>query len=169
LQRLTTTCRERRNRSAVKPCDNGGMFTGGCACGALRYRAEGEPLMQGFCHCKSCQRTSGAGHVGWMCFPETAVTIEGERCGYTRRGGSGRPASRFACPKCHSVVWGTADVMPGRINLYAGSLDEPARFTPQIAIYVGERPPWDNVSRQLQCFDTVPTVVPSQEAADTRR
>jgi len=131
-------------------------MTGKCACGALSWRAEGEPLLQGFCHCRSCQRTSGGGHVGFLCFPESAVKIEGERTVYTRRGGSGRPASRFACPKCLSVVWGTAEIMPGQINLYAGSLDDPARFKPAIAIFVGERPPWDDVSRCLECFETVP-------------
>ncbi len=133
------------------------MMTGACACGALRWRAVGEPLMQGFCHCRSCQRTSGSGHVGWLCFPENAVVLEGERRGYTRVGGSGRLASRFACPTCLSGVWGTADMMPGQINLYAGSLDDPARFKPQIAVFVGERPPWDDVSRHLKCFDTVPS------------
>ena len=133
------------------------MMTGGCACGALRWRAEGEPLMQGFCHCKSCQRTSGGGHVGWLCFPEKAVTIEGERRAYTRVGGSGRPASRYACPTCLSVVWGTADAMPGQVNLYAGSLDDASRFKPTIAVFTRERPPWDDVSRNLKCFDTVPS------------
>jgi hypothetical protein len=75
---------------------------------------------------------------------------------FTRTGGSGKAASRFACPKCLSVVYGIGEVMPGMINLYAGSLDEPARFKPQIAIFVSERPPWDDVSRGLRCFDTVP-------------
>ena len=133
-----------------------GEWTGGCACGALRYRAEGEPLVQGFCHCRSCQRTSGAGHVGWLCFPEGAVTVKGETQAYTRIGGSGRPASRYACAACLSVVYGTADGMPGQTNLYAGSLDEPERFKPQIAIFVSERPPRDDVSRGLTCFETVP-------------
>jgi len=133
------------------------MLTGRCACGALKYRAEGEPLMQGFCHCRSCQRTSGAGHVGWLCFQESAVIVEGEKKAYTRVGGSGRQASRFACPVCLSVVYGTAEVMPRMINVYAGSLDDPAQFKPRIAIFVSERPPWDDVSRNLQCFDTVPS------------
>jgi hypothetical protein len=133
------------------------VMTGGCACGALRYRAEGEPLLQGFCHCRSCQRTSGGGHVGWMCFPETAVRLEGATRRYSRTGGSGREASRFACPVCLSVVYGTAEVMPGQTNIYAGSLDEPARFKPQIAIFVSERPPWDRSSDGLVCYDTVPT------------
>jgi len=133
-----------------------GRWAGGCACGALRWRAEGEPLIQGFCHCKSCQRTSGGGHVGFICFPETAVTIVGAQRAYTRNGGSGRPASRFACPNCMSVVYGTAEVMPGRVNLYAGSLDDSALFKPTMAVFHGEKPAWDDVSRGLQCFATVP-------------
>jgi hypothetical protein len=84
------------------------------------------------------------------------VTIEGERLAYTRVGGSGRPASRFACLTCQSVVYGTAEVMPGMINIYAGSLDDPAQFKPTIAVFVSERPPWDDVSRGLTCFATVP-------------
>lgn len=112
--------------------------------------------MQGFCHCRSCQRTSGGGHVGFLCFSERAVTIEGERRVYTRRGGSGRPASRFACPTCLAVVYGTAEVMPGLVNIYAGSLDDSTRFKPTMAVFVRERPPWDDVSRNLTCFETVP-------------
>ena len=84
------------------------MLTGGCACGALRYRAEGQAMLQGFCHCRSCQRTSGGGHVGWLCFADRDVTVEGATTVYTRTGGSGRQASRFACPVCLSVVYGTA-------------------------------------------------------------
>jgi len=101
-------------------------MTGGCQCGALRYRAEGEPLIQGFCHCRNCQRISGGGHVGFICFPEGAVTIEGATRSYGLTGGSGRTATRYSCPTCHSGVFGRADVMPGQINLYAGSLDDTA-------------------------------------------
>ncbi len=113
--------------------------------------------MQGLCHCRNCQRTSGGGHVGWLTYPADAVTLQGEARPYARVGGSGRVASRFACPVCSSVIYGTAEVMPGRINLYAGSLDEPARFKPQIAIFVGERPPWDRSSDGLVCHETVPS------------
>jgi hypothetical protein len=112
--------------------------------------------MQGFCHCKSCQRTSGGGHVGFIAFDEKAMAIEGERKIYTRPGGSGRPASRYACPVCYSMVWGTGEVMPGMINNDAGSLDDSAMFKPAIAIFVSEKPAWDDSSRNLKCFATVP-------------
>ena len=69
-------------------------MTGGCACGALRYRAEGEPLIQGLCHCRNCKRISGSGHVGFVCFPESAVTMDGATASYSVAGGSGRTATR---------------------------------------------------------------------------
>jgi hypothetical protein len=131
-------------------------WTGGCACGALRWCAKGEPMLQGLCHCRSCQRVSGSGHVGFICFPESAVTLSGATVSARRIGGSGRPAARHACPACLGVIYGTGEVMPGMINLYAGSLDDPARFKHKIAIFVGERPPWDDASRNLTCYDTVP-------------
>ena len=133
------------------------MITGGCLCGALRYRAEGEPLLQGLCHCRNCQRISGAGHVGFVCFAEDAVTVEGETRSYASTGGSGTTATRYSCPTCHSVVFGRAEVMPGRINLYAGSLDDTSQFKPQVAIFTRSRPPWDDSSRGLTCYETVPS------------
>ena len=133
------------------------MITGGCLCGALRYRAEGEPNFQGLCHCRNCQRLSGGGHVGWLCFPETTVTVEGKTHSYATTGGSGRTATRFSCPTCHSIVYGTAEVMPGLINIYAGSLDDTSQFKPTMAIFTRSRPAWDDSSRNLKCFETVPS------------
>jgi hypothetical protein len=133
------------------------MITGGCLCGALRYRAAGEARMQGLCHCRNCQRLGGGGHAGWLCFDEGAVTVEGATRHYATTGGSGRTATRFSCPTCHSIVYGTAEVMPGLINLYAGSLDDTSQFKPTMAIFTRSRPAWDDSSRGLKCYETVPS------------
>ena len=132
-------------------------MTGGCACGALRYRAEGEPLLQGLCHCRNCQRFTGSGHVGFIAFADDAVALEGETRRYGLAGDSGRTAMRYACAVCGSGVFGRSELMPGMVNLYAGSLDDTAQFKPRIAIFVRSRPAWDTSSNGLECFETVPT------------
>src|ERR1700704_2461061 len=132
-------------------------MSGGCQCGAVRYRAEGEPLIQGLCHCRNCQRISGAGHIGFICFPEGAVTVAGATRSYSLTGGSGRTATRYFCPTCHSGVFGRSEIMPGEINLYAGSLDDLSWFKPTVAIFTRSRPAWDTSSKGLTCFETVPS------------
>ncbi len=42
--------------------------TGGCLCGEVRYRAQGEPLWVVHCHCRWCQRVSGAAFLTCISF-----------------------------------------------------------------------------------------------------
>ena len=42
-------------------------FSGGCACGAIRYECTAEPIMMFNCHCRDCQRAIG-GAFGAMVY-----------------------------------------------------------------------------------------------------
>lgn len=132
------------------------MLTGGCLCGAVRYWTAAAPELQGLCHCRSCQRLSGGGHVGFLCFPREAVTVEGGVKVYASTGGSGLPAERHFCSICCGALFGFSEVIPGKINIYAGSLDDPSRFAPQLAIFTASRAPWDRGSIGLPSFATLP-------------
>jgi hypothetical protein len=132
------------------------MLTGGCLCGAVRYRATGAPGMQGLCHCRNCQKLSGGGRVGFILFPAAAVAIEGETKVTRGPGGSGQPAERHFCPTCCSALFGTSEMMPGKINIYAGSLDDLGQFKPAFAIFTRSRQPWDILPAELPAFETLP-------------
>ena len=54
-------------------------YTGGCACGAIRYETSSEPIFENHCQCRDCQKRSGTGHGSYLTFPQRAdVTITGE-------------------------------------------------------------------------------------------
>jgi len=131
-------------------------LTGGCVCGAVRYRATGTPEMQGLCHCRNCQRLGGGGHVGFLCFPLEAVIVEGETRETRGPGGSGQPAERHFCPTCCSALFGLSEMMPGKINIYAGSLDDPGQFKPAFAIFTRSRRPWDLLPADIAAYETLP-------------
>ena len=56
--------------------------TGGCLCGAVRYRYQGEPTAIGLCQCERCRRQSGSAFLIGAVFPRKAVTIEGRLASY---------------------------------------------------------------------------------------
>lgn len=129
------------------------MITGGCLCGAVRYEAGGEPLFAGHCYCRDCQRVTGAGHSSFMGFGASAVKIAGETAAYAVVGDSGLPSVRRFCVVCGSQIFGEGEATPGILTIYAGSLDDPSQFRPQVAIYVRNRAAWDRPRDEVPEFD----------------
>jgi hypothetical protein len=121
----------------------GSGITGGCACGAVRYAAAGPPRLMLKCHCRDCQRASGAGHIAVMMLPREAVALQGELRVYVTTGDAGHRVERGFCPSCGSPVLNRLERLPGFVGLLAGSLDEPALFRPAADIFTASAQPWD--------------------------
>ena len=64
-------------------------ITGGCACGAVRYVVNAEPVLMLNCHCRDCQRATGGAYAPVVVVPRTAVQITGELRYYKVTGESG--------------------------------------------------------------------------------
>jgi len=133
--------------------DDSKSYTGGCLCGALRYEAVGEPSLSGHCYCEDCRRVSGSGFVPFMGFPGSAVSFSGQSRKFTSKAANGSDAVRNFCPVCGGLVFGGEIGKDDSFNIYAGSLDEPSRFRPTIAVFTRNRPPWASLPPDLKVFE----------------
>lgn len=131
-------------------------YTGGCACGALRYRAKGEPVFSAHCQCRDCQQTSGTGHSSLVIFPASAVERSGIAATWSKNGDSGKAKSHVFCPTCGAPVYITVEIAPDAVAIHAASLDEPARFKPQAITYAKSGLAWDVHDAALAKFERLP-------------
>lgn len=138
------------------PRESGRVFTGGCLCGAVRYRAVGEPLMMGLCYCADCRKASGSGFVPFIGFAAAQLCFEGETRRFASRAFRGGEAVRNACPVCSSLIFGGVVGQDESHTIYAGSLDDPALFHPQIAIFGRDRMDWVPPPAGVTVFETMP-------------
>jgi len=132
-------------------------YTGGCACGAIRYEISAEPMVSNDCQCRDCQHTSGTGHGSYLTFPRRAdVKLTGKATHWGAAGDSGNVKTRGFCPACGSAVYLTFAAAPELFTIHAASLDDPSRYKPQMVTYTVRGHGWDRVDPALRKFEKMP-------------
>ena len=96
-------------------------YTGGCACGAIRYEIPGEPLVMNHCQCRDCQLRSGTGHGSYLTFTRAGMELKGEATYWDIVGDSGNVKTHAFCPACGSPVYLTFAAMPDLFAVHATS------------------------------------------------
>jgi hypothetical protein len=124
-------------------------------CGAVRFEAQGDPVFGGHCYCTDCRKTSSS-HTSVLAFPESAVKFVGDARTFTSTGDSGQPVTRGFCATCGTQMFSRGESNKGLILLKAGTLDDPAAFTPMAAIYASRAPHWDQPPAGLPAFPEMP-------------
>ena len=100
-------------------------LTGGCLCGAIRYSISAPVTELRACHCRNCQRASGAAGTVGAVVPQAAFRItQGKPKRYSAVADSGRTLHRHFCPDCGSPLYSFREQMPEMIVVRAGTLDE---------------------------------------------
>lgn len=133
-------------------------YLGGCACRAIRYEIAGEPIFSNHCQCRDCQRVSGTGHGSYLTFADRkSVLLTGKATQRDVVGDSGGVKTHGFCPTCGSPVYLTFAANPDLFTVHAASLDDPARFKPQVVTYAKRGQDWDTVDPALTRFDTMPS------------
>lgn len=132
-------------------------YSGGCACGAIRYEINSEPIFANHCQCRDCQQISGTGHGSYLTFPSrAAVTLKGDATHWSRAGDSGNIKTSGFCPVCGSPVYLTFAAMPEVFTVHAASLDDPGVYKPEVLTYAGRGHIWDHIDPALIKFEKMP-------------
>ncbi len=138
-------------------------FSGGCACGAIRYECAAQPAFSWNCHCRDCQRASGSAFCPVLYVPKAALTITGKSTYYDVKAESGNLVSRGFCSECGSPVFIQAELVPNLQGLWAASLDDPSQFQPSVQVWCGSAQLWAPLHPILPKTAKAPTEKQMQE------
>jgi hypothetical protein len=115
-------------------------LTGGCQCGEVRYRLEGEPIELTVCHCRECQRQSGSAFGMSLLIPaEGFELLSGSLKFFEVVCDSGRKKSCAFCPDCGTRIYHRTDA---GISIKAGTLDDTSRLRPTAHYWTKRTQPW---------------------------
>ena len=122
-------------------------FTGGCACGAIRYQSTAEPMMMLNCHCRDCQRSSGGPFSSFVVVPAEAFKLlQGSLRFHPSPSEAGGQTHRGFCPDCGSPIVVKPDAAPQFVAIRPASLDAPRWFDPQMDVWTCDAHPWDQMN-----------------------
>jgi hypothetical protein len=129
---------------------------GGCYCKALRYEAEGEPMMKAQCHCRECQYITGGSPNVFIAMPTAGFKYTKGECKQFSRSDLERPVTREFCSNCGTHVVTRAPGFPA-IIIKVGSLDDPKQFgDPQMAIYTIDKQSFHQIPSGMKTFERLP-------------
>ena len=125
---------------------------GGCLCGAVRYKCEGEPINVRICHCRICQKAMGSPFFARALYDQRAITVSGD----TGRYASSVFLERVFCKQCGTRLFswrfnGTA------AGVALATFDDRNAFAPTEHIWVSEKIAWVGLDDGLPQYPEGPT------------
>jgi hypothetical protein len=117
---------------------------GGCDCRAVRYRLESAPLFVHCCHCRWCQRESGAAFaLNALIESQRLTLLSGPPEATATPSASGRGQQIWRCSRCRLALWSHYAGAGARLSFVrVGTLDDPDQFPPDIHIFTASKQPW---------------------------
>ena len=116
-------------------------WTGGCACGAVRYRLASDPFDAGWCHCRTCQLNSGSPAMAFATVPvgDFRFTQGEDLVGTFASSDFGH---RKFCSQCGTPFLMQVNHQPETVDFSIATLDEPDGVVPGFHIFYASRIAW---------------------------
>jgi hypothetical protein len=118
-------------------------MTGGCACGAIRYRVASFPLLLYTCNCTNCQRASGGAFaLNMPVLARDFHILQGEPRAWRHVSPKGVAVISWFCGDCGGRLYGDRAGRAEIVNLRAGTLDDTTWLVPVMHMFTASAQPW---------------------------
>jgi catechol 2,3-dioxygenase-like lactoylglutathione lyase family enzyme len=122
--------------------------SGGCLCGAVRFRVTPPTLFCAHCHCSMCRRNHGAAYVTWFGIARERLALEAGPDVLVRHQSS-EHGTRSFCGRCGSSLFCESARQPDHVDVVLASLDGPIDRAPSLHVYFDSRAAWTDVRDEL--------------------
>ncbi len=132
-------------------------LTGGCACGAIRFECEGEPVHMGNCHCRDCQRATGGPYFPAAIYrTENYSLLQGEPKWFEKKSDGGDNVGRAFCDDCGSPLFFINETDPEIYAIYASAFDDPSFYKAADDIFTASAQKWNPRDMSIPQFERSP-------------
>jgi hypothetical protein len=125
-------------------------LTGGCQCGAVRYRLDAAPIRASVCHCRMCQKAGGSPFMAFAAVKAGDLVVTDGEISLFR---SSSYAERGFCARCGTPLTYRAVAGP-TMSVTICSLDDPNAARPDSQLGVESRVDWLAESLALPALTT---------------
>jgi hypothetical protein len=124
-------------------------YEGGCCCGTLRYVSNLAPKECGYCHCRTCQKTSAAPALAFASFLTSEFRYtHGEPAIYS----SSADGHREFCSLCGTQIAFRENHNAETVDVNVGSLDDPTLISPEYHIWCQSKISWFETADSLPAY-----------------
>jgi hypothetical protein len=128
-----------------------------CHCGTLKVRLAGDPVLVSSCHCRACQRRTGALFGSTSFFKKSQlVAVEGEHRHFPRPADSGNVLTFHFCPTCGSNVYWVSHASPDMLSVAAGCFADPDFPAPVRTVWTETKHRWLEFPAAIPRFPRAP-------------
>jgi len=119
-------------------------LTGGCGCGAVRFRITRPLVSATYCHCTRCQRRTGAGAAASArAEPGSFELTAGEE--HLRAWAPGGGFDKVFCGDCGSALYARDPASGEAVFIRLGAIDGDPGVRPSVRQFVAFAAPWERI------------------------
>ena len=140
---------------------------GKCLCGRIQYTLEQQGPGLDVCHCKNCQRQSGASFVPFLAIPLAALQVVGSPQTFMDDDTeSGKTVARYFCGDCGSPLYVIVEAAPNTAYVAVGTLDDTRDLTPKCHGWTASKQEWTCIGDSAPQHEFEPHLEPEYSVTE---